>query len=369
MHLHRLPPYHIDRILFDLEDADRIDWGLSLLHVPDHWKQTAGQGIRVAVLDTGIDATHPDLASAIDGTRDFTNSPIGTNDAQGHGTHTAGIIAARKNNLGVVGVAPECRLLIGKVLGDDGSGLGSWVAAGIDWAIEQGADVISLSLGSPSPDPTILAAIQRAAAKGKFIIAAAGNDGGTSGVDRVNFPGRWKETLAVAAFDRTGHLAPFSSQGPEVAIAAPGVEITSTFPLALGSYAKLSGTSMATPFVSGVVALLLSLERHTANPPATNSPTPPPPLTTIDQLRELLAKSAVDAGPPGKDWGYGYGLVSPDAFLANFEQQPPGTPGTPGDQPGTPGNPPGTSPSEFRLGPVVIHIPARPGDLASVSVV
>ncbi len=350
MHLHRLPPYHIDRILFDLEEAERTDWGLSLLHVPDHWKATAGENIRVAVLDTGIDATHPDLASAIDATRDFTKSPLGTNDAQGHGTHTAGIIAARKNNVGVVGVAPQCRLLIGKVLGDDGSGLGSWVAAGIDWACEQGADVISLSLGSPSPDPTILAAIQRAAAKGKFVIAAAGNDGGTPGVDRVNFPGRWKETLAVAAFDHERRLAPFSSQGPEVALAAPGVEITSTFPIALGGYAKLSGTSMATPFVSGVVALLLSLERRT--PTST-------PLTTIDQLRELLAKSAVDAGPPGKDWGYGYGLVSPDALLGNLEQQP-------GNPPGTPGNPPFDS---FRLGPVVIHIPARTGDLASVSVV
>ena len=340
MNIHRIPPYRVDRVLFELEQGERIDWGLSLLHVPDHWKETAGQGVRVAVLDTGIDAAHPDLSAAMDASRDFTNSPFGVADAQGHGTHTAGIIAARRNSLGVVGVAPECRLLVGKVLGDDGSGQGNWIAASIDWACEQGADIISMSLGSPSPDPTIHAAIQRAAAKGKFVIAAAGNDGGTPGVDRVNFPGRFKEALAVAAFDRQMRLAPFSSQGPEVAIAAPGVEITSAFPIALGSYAKLSGTSMATPFVAGVVALLVSLSKR--------SPGQRPPLATIDQLRALLAKSAVDAGPPGPDWGYGYGLLSPDLLLANAEQPPT--------------NP---APDGPHIGPVVIHVPAKAGDLAS----
>ena len=354
--IHRLPPYRVERILTKLDDADRIDWGLSLLHVPDHWKDTRGKAVKVAVLDTGIDATHPDLADAIDALHDFTGSRAGTADVQGHGTHTAGVVAARKNHIGVVGVAPECRLLIGKVLGDDGSGLGQWVAAGIDWACDQGADVISLSLGSPVPDPTIYAAIQRAAAKGKFVIAAAGNDGGAAGQDRVDYPGRWRETIAVAAFDRERKLAEFSSQGPEVDVAAPGEKITSTFPMNQGGYAILSGTSMATPFVAGVVALLISLKRQAGNSQ--------PPLETVAQLRDLLAKTAIDAGPPGKDWGFGYGLISPDGLLMPnvAAPQPP--------QPGTPPNPvmPPAPDAEFHIGPVVLHVPARAGDLASLNV-
>jgi len=106
--------------------------------------------VKIAMLDTGIDEQHPALAGAVDDAHDFTNSRFGPADRNGHGTHTAGIVAARKD---LLGVAPQCRLLIGKVLGDDGSGTGDAVAAGIDWACDAGADVISMSLGSPVPDP------------------------------------------------------------------------------------------------------------------------------------------------------------------------------------------------------------------------
>ncbi|HZZ73577.1 MAG TPA: S8 family peptidase [Pirellulales bacterium] len=340
--VYRLPPYRVDRVLTKLDDAERIDWGLSLLEVPSHWHQTEGAGVKVAVLDTGIDANHPDLQSAIDGQHDFTGSRIGTADAQGHGTHTAGIAAARRNQLGVVGVAPECRLLIGKVLGDDGSGLGAWVAAGIDWACDQGADIISMSLGSPFADPTIYAAIQRAAAKGKFVIAAAGNDGGVRGQDRVDYPGRWPETIAVAAFDRQRQLASFSSQGPEVDIAAPGEAITSTFPLNQGGYAILSGTSMATPFVAGVVALVLAWQRQNLAVGA--------PIADVNQLRARLAQTATDAGPPGQDWGFGFGLISPNELLSAENASPAA----------------GSASGGWQIGPVVLHMPAVAGDLASL---
>src|SRR5262245_13462417 len=127
-----LPPFRVEATLTAL--AEPIDWSLTNYHVPVHWKATRGQGIRVAVLDTGIDESHPDLALAIDDARDFTRSRYGPIDQNGHGTHTAGTIAARQNNVGVIGVAPDCRLLIAKVLGDDGSGSSTNVAAGIDWA-------------------------------------------------------------------------------------------------------------------------------------------------------------------------------------------------------------------------------------------
>jgi len=352
-----LPPFRIESTHAALTET--IDWSLAAYHIPNHWKDTRGAGVRVALLDTGIDQSHPDLADAIDDARDFTNSPFGPADRNGHGTHTAGTIAARQNNLGVIGVAPDCRLLIGKVLGDDGSGSSANVAAGIDWAADSGADVISMSLGSPEPDDALLAAIERAVAKGKFIIAAAGNDGRDNS---INYPARWSGTIAVAAVDASGHLAPFSSRGPEVDIAAPGENILSTW--LRGTYAKLSGTSMATPFVAGVTALLVALHR-TAVGQVSNLPsreparhadivTPDPrlltpddspvhpftrsavhitttPLRTIADLRDHLSRTAIDAGPTGRDPGYGWGLINPDSLLQPDETTPtpPPTPPTP----------------------------------------
>jgi subtilisin family serine protease len=279
-----------------------IDWGLALLHVPDHWKQTQGDGVRVALLDSGIDESHPDLAAAIDEARDFTQSRRGPADRNGHGTHVAGIVAARQNNRGVIGVAPQSRLLIAKVLGDDGIGNSAAVAAGVDWACDHGASIISMSLGSPQPDVQLRQAIERAAAKGVFVIAAAGNSGRPNS---VNYPARWRETVAVAAVDRNGQLSRFSSRGPQVDIAAPGQDVLSTF--RNGGYAKLSGTSMAAPFVAGVVALLIALHRG-----ATDARTP---LQSIDDLLEHLYRTASDAGAIGHDPGYGWGLINPDGLL------------------------------------------------------
>jgi len=306
--IHKLPPFTVHEVLVSL--AETIDWSLKLFGVPDAWQSTQGEKVRVAVLDTGIDENHPDLVDAIDDARDFTRSPHGPIDVNGHGTHTAGTIAARQNDVGVVGVAPKCRLLIGKVLGDSGAGDGAGVAAGIDWAADSGADLISMSLGSPAPDERIALAIERAVSKGKFVIAAAGNSGRQND---VGFPARWKgrpneqrDTIAVAAVDRDGRVARFSSRGPEVDIAAPGVDITSTYKG--GGYATLSGTSMATPFVSGVVALSIAIHRQTLQPKT--------PLRTMSQLREHLNRTARDAGKIGHDDAYGAGLIDPASMLA-----------------------------------------------------
>ncbi|MDZ4780088.1 MAG: S8 family peptidase [Planctomycetia bacterium] len=295
----RLPPYRVQAVMHALSEV--VDWGLSAYNVPAHWKNTRGQGVRVAVLDTGIDADHPDLATAIDDARDFTGSRSGIADRVGHGTHVAGTIGARRNDQGVIGVAPECRLLIAKVLGDDGSGSSDKVAAGIDWACAQGADILSLSLGSPQDDAVLRNAVARAAAQGKFVICAAGNSGRPNSVDD---PARWPDTVAVGAVDRDGRIASFSSRGDEVDLCAPGQDVLSTF--RDGSYAKLSGTSMAAPFVSGIAALLLA--KHRDGGGAT-------PVATHQQLVEHLLRTATDAGPAGKDPHYGFGLINPDSAL------------------------------------------------------
>ncbi|HWA98595.1 MAG TPA: S8 family peptidase [Pirellulales bacterium] len=313
----RLPPWRCEATYRPEELAEVVDWSLAAYHIPDQWKTTMGQGIKVAVLDTGIDAEHPDLAAAIDAQQDFTGSALGTADRQGHGTHTAGTIAARRNGRGIVGVAPECRLLVGKVLGDDGSGSEQSVADGILWAISSSADVVSMSLGSSMPSSVIYAAIDAACTAGKFVICAAGNDGAKPGADTVDYPARWKQTIAVAAVDEAGNMAEFSSQGPEVDIAAPGVNILSTF--LSGGYARLSGTSMATPFVSGVVALMLS--KHRAVGGGT-------PLSTIDDLRTHLKKTADPLGdvPDG-----GWGLIDPTRAIAIDDA--PSTPSAPSASP------------------------------------
>lgn len=312
----RLPPLRVEATYAAL--AETVDWGLAAYRVPEQWKATRGEGVRVAVLDTGIDAGHPDLDGAVEAARDFTDSPRGAEDAQGHGTHVAGTIAARRNEQGVVGVAPGCRLLVGKVLGDDGSGTSPEVAAGIDWAVEAGADVLSLSLGSPDPSAAIRAAIERAVAAGRFVICAAGNEGRDNA---VNYPARWETTIAVGAVDRFGQVARFSSRGPEVDICAPGADVLSTFPS--GRYARLSGTSMATPFVTGVVALMLAKHRRLGG--AT-------PVRNNGELREHLRRTATDAGPVGHDPAFGFGLIDPEALLAAapLPDPAPALPGEPG---------------------------------------
>jgi len=330
MPLYRLPPYRVEATYSAQAMTEIIDWGLTLLHVPNHWKRTEGQSVRVAVLDTGIDESHPDLANAIDETHDFTGSRFGPADHNGHGTHVAGIIAARKNDRGVVGVAPQSRLLVAKVLGDDGAGASTAVAAGIDWACDQRAAVISMSLGSREPDSHLLAAIKRAIDKETFIIAAAGNSGRPQSVD---YPARWRETIAVDAIDRNGRLTRFSSRGPEVDIAAPGQDVLSTY--LRGGYAKLSGTSMAAPFVTGVVALLVALHRDNADART--------PLRNTRDLHEHLRRTARDAGPVGHDPGYGWGLIDPNRLLAVDPAND------------TPGAPPREPASDVVLGGITIN--------------
>lgn len=236
------------------------------------WDATQG-GVLVAVLDTGIDNDHEDLSSKIILSKDFTNSPSGPNDFYGHGTHVAGIIGAVTNNgTGVAGSCPNCTLLNGKVLDDNGYGSYSGIANGMTWAANSGAKVINLSLGGPFRSSTLESAVNYAWNKGVVIVAAAGNSGNKS----KTFPAAYTKAIAVAATNNQDQKASFSSYGSQwVDVAAPGENIFSTFPnhtfviqTKYGrsqNYDFASGTSMAAPHAAGVSALIWSSSYGTSN--------------------------------------------------------------------------------------------------------
>lgn len=281
--------------------SEIIDWGLKAFGIPPLWQSSRGEGVRVAVLDTGIAAEHPDLATGIEAFEDFTHS--GLHDGQGHGTHVSGIIGARANHLGVVGVAPACRILMGKVLNDDGAGSNENIAEGIRWAISRKADIINMSLGGPAPSAVLEQAVMEALKAGVAIIAAAGNEG-EIGLDTIGYPAKYPGVIVVGSVDRNLKRSKFSSIGQRLDVMAPGGQILSTYPPR--AYAVLSGTSMATPFVSGVAALCLA--KHRLHGGKT-------PCDTPAQLREHLLATAKDRGVPGQDPLYGAGLIQPGAVL------------------------------------------------------
>lgn len=275
------------------EEEERVNWAGSILGVPRVWVQTMGEGIKVAVLDTGVDVDHPDLKDGIIATHDFTGD--GVEDVNGHGTHCAGIIGAHLNNVGFVGVAPKAELLIAKVLGNDGSGAFSWIADGVLWAVEQGADIISMSLGGPTSSHRLYQAIHVALAKGVMVICAAGNEGSLF-QNSIGYPGRYGGVITVASHDENGNRSGFSSRGGEIDVMAPGSNIWSTY--VNGSYAELSGTSMATPFVSGLAALILA--KHRKPGAGQNSP-----VNNTEDLKNHLLWMAAHPGYHSNEEGYG----------------------------------------------------------------
>lgn len=289
--------------------TERTDWGVKLVGAPAAWTTTRGRGVRVAVLDTGIDATHPDLRDGIAGTKDFTGGGSGAADVQGHGTHCAGVIGARANGFGVVGVAPECSILAGKVLGDDGSGSTRGIADGIDWAVAQKADVISLSLGGPADAADIRGAVGRAVAAGVIVVAAAGNDGPGGA---VGYPGGLADAVCVGAVDQAKRVAGFSSRGPALYVGAPGVNVLSTYP---GSrLATMSGTSMATPHVAGLAALWVA-----ANPQVSRAGRPA-------AFKAALKAACEDIPPPGRDAQTGFGFPAAAKLVARPKTDEPPPP-------------------------------------------
>lgn len=224
-------PWGVDRI-----DADLVG--------------STGSGVDVAILDTGIDLDHPDLVVA--GGYNAISSRKGPDDDNGHGTHVAGTVAAQDNDIGVVGVAPGASLYAVKALDRKGSGFLSDIIDGLQWCVNNGMEVVNMSLGTSANIQSFHDAVMAANTAGLIQVASAGNEGGA-----VGYPARYPETIAVSATGQDDTLPWWSNTGPEIDVAAPGVAINSTYKG--GDYKELSGTSMAAPHVAGTVALILEL--------------------------------------------------------------------------------------------------------------
>ncbi len=283
---------------------------LRLINVPGAWLTTRGSGVTVAVLDSGLDATHPDLAGLtvvsprnfVSGSAEYGTATV--TDGVGHGTHVTGTIAARTNNAnGIAGIAPDVRIMPLKVLDDTGGGVFSDLADAVDYAVAQGADIINMSLGG-SLDASTAAFVQTvmdaARSAGVLVVAAAGNDG----VSTPFYPAAVPSVVSVAATDNAASAATrdlkavYSNYGPTIDIAAPGTAITSTVPG--GSYATWDGTSMASPHVAAIAALVEA--GHPAWTPA--------------DVETALERTAVDLGAAGRDDSFGWGRINVSAAIA-----------------------------------------------------
>lgn len=236
----------------DSQASQVLPWGVDRIDAEKIWAASSGAKIKVAVVDTGIDTSHPDLK--IYGGINTINPQKSYKDDNGHGTHAAGIIAALSNSIGVIGVAFKAQLYSVKVLGANGSGYLSDLVEGLEWCINNGMHVINLSMGHGIDVELLHEAIKAVHNAGIFIAAAAGNSGPDN--NTVIYPAKYPEVAAISASDQDDHIAYFSSRGTEVDLAAPGVNIYSTY--RNKAYMKLSGTSMAAPHVSGTAALVLA---------------------------------------------------------------------------------------------------------------
>jgi subtilisin family serine protease len=283
-----------------------LPWGIHRVAADSVWPLTTADPIKVAIVDTGIQTNHPDLMANVKGGYSAVAYTTKYNDDNGHGTHVAGIVAGVNNTIGVVGAAPAADLYAVKVLDKQGSGWLSDIIEGLQWSVANKMGVVNMSLGTPTYVAAFDTAVQNTIAAGVVVVAAAGNSGPTEGT--VNYPGAFPNVIAVGATDSADNIAWFSSRGPEVTLCAPGSEIFSTYK---GStYATLSGTSMASPHVAGVAALVLN--------------TAPTGVYNADndgvwqpaEVRAKLIARAQDLGPAGFDSAYGYGMVRADLAVA-----------------------------------------------------
>ncbi|MDH4117049.1 MAG: S8 family peptidase [Acidimicrobiia bacterium] len=281
-------------------DEETIPSGINLIKAPPAWPCSEGKAIKVAVLDTGIDYSHPDLAVNYRGGASFVADESDPMDYNGHGTHCAGTIAAAFTGAGVVGVAPSAYLIAAKVLSRSGRGAWSNLIAGIDYAVnDRGARILSMSLGAAAAPTAVEAMCTMAWEKGALLIAAAGNAAGPVGA-----PAAYESVMAVSAIDDQGSLASFSNRGPEVELCAPGVQVLSTAPG--GGYRRLSGTSMACPHVAGAAAVAWGAHRWASN----------------EEIRSLLTWRADLMGRIERTEEFGWGRVDAEAAACELERPP-----------------------------------------------
>ena len=268
-------------------------WALATIGAPAAWDTTRGSGVTIAVVDTGVSYIHPDLTGKVDLGYDYVDNDADPMDEQGHGTHVAGIAAGiTDNGTGIAGAAPNARVLAVRVLDQDGAGYYSWIASGITYAADHGAKVINLSLGGNEGSAALDQAVGYAASKGAVVTCASGNDG----VANVGYPAHYEGCTSVGSSTTDDQRSSFSNYGTGLDIVAPGSDILSS--VRGGSYESWSGTSMATPYASGVAALLFSQGLSRA------------------QVVNTMLTTAKDLGAPGVDTTFGYGRLDAAAAVA-----------------------------------------------------
>ena len=274
--------------------ASSNQWYLEKIRAYDAWDITMGDAdIKVAVIDSGIDLSHPEFSGKIYAQKDVVDYDGSAQDDNGHGTHVAGIIAATADNgIGIAGVAPGVKLIIVDASGPSYASTAD-IVEGLDFAVEQGADVVNISLGCYLNDTALQAAIQSTVNAGIIVVAAAGNDGTSD----AHYPSDYEPVISVTATDFDDGIIPISNYGSQKDISAPGLMIYSTYTNAAG-YTSMTGTSTASPMVAAVAALILSVN----------------PDLSVSEVKDILYSTSVDLGDPGRDDYYGYGRL--DAYAA-----------------------------------------------------
>lgn len=306
-----------DCSLFPFERTDCVSiqevkqnagWNITAFDLPKTWEYSQGEGIIIAVLDTGVDLDHPDLNdNLVDGFNFIKPKKLPMDDPIGHGTHVAGVLVAENNEIGMVGVCPKAKVMPIKVLDSEGNGNMRDIAAAVRWATDHGADFLSMSLGAPFPVQEVRKAIKYAHRKGVMTFVSAGNAGNTKD---VFYPAAYPETIAVGAVDYSLRRASFSNTGKNLDFMAPGVDIYSTVPNSW--YAKMSGTSMAQPFVCGVAALVKSFVKNHR---------PDISLNNIVDYRKLFMEHTipvVDGNYDDPKFYQGFGIIDPRKFTESI---------------------------------------------------
>lgn len=293
-----LPPHVVNEVGPVLPQSQTIDWWASVTNIPKIHSEfnLKGRGVTVGVVDTGIDENHPDLIGAITKIYNATNEPFAY--THGHGIGVAGMIGARDNNTGVLGAAPECKIIGAKGMRENGGGSLTEIIRAGDYVAQNGANIINFSLGTSADVSTFRQAVNRWTNAGIIVVASAGNSGQDNS---VVFPARYDKAFAIGATNQNGQVSSFSSRGWEVDIAAPGERVLTTWKNK--SYARVSGTSFSAPLVSGLIALMLE--------------------AGINVTQELLKRTAIDIEEPGEDTKSGHGLIDAYRVIKENRKTPP----------------------------------------------
>lgn len=306
----KLLPYKRIECLSAQDASQKAGWDITAFNLPKAWEKTQGEGVVIAVVDTGCDLDHPDLKDNLLPGFNFTNPGTPPEDDNGHGSHVTGILVAENNDIGMVGVCPKAKVMPLKALDNKGNGNLLHVAQAIRYAADHDADFIQMSLGAPMKVQQVLNAIRYANEKGCVTFVAAGNAGNTK---EIFYPANYKETISIGAIDENFKRASFSNTGRNLDFMAPGVDMFSTVPD--DWYATLSGTSMACPFAVGVAVLLLSYKKAGKLNVK---------LDCADDYREIFKKYTTKTADDYTDPQFyeGFGIIDPRKLMEAYDALP-----------------------------------------------